>query len=62
MPKRVYFTVLPLAHKVHGCERCRAKMREGQKAVSLIQPGLVSYRHAGRKCPPLIVDRHPFLR
>lgn len=60
--RRTPFTVLELAHKVHGCERCRRKLRAGEKAVSIVRPGLVSYRHAGRACPPIVVDRHPFLR
>lgn len=60
--RRVPFTILPLADKLHGCDRCRRKLRRGEHAVSIVRPGLVSYRHAGRACPPLVIDRHPFLR
>lgn len=61
-PRRVSFTVLAQADKVHGCARCRRKLRAGERAVSIIGSGTVHYQHAGRTCPPAVADRHPFLR
>jgi hypothetical protein len=60
--RRIPFTVLEPAHKVHSCDRCRRPMRTGEKAVALREPHAVSFRHAGRVCPPALGDRHPFLR
>lgn len=48
----VRFTVRPEAHRLHGCRRCRRKLLRGERAVSEVQPGSVTYRHAGRTCPP----------
>ncbi len=59
--RRVPFTVLELADKLHGCERCRRKLRRGEKAVALRGRDTVTFRHAGRVCPPSF-DRHPFNR
>jgi hypothetical protein len=61
-PRRVRFTVLPRAHEVHGCTRCRRKIRTGERAVSIVGAGSVSFQHAGRTCPPPVFDRHPFIR
>jgi hypothetical protein len=51
--KLVRFTVRPEAHKLYGCRRCRARLLRGEHAVSEVRPGSVTYRHAGRWCPPI---------
>lgn len=44
------FTILPLADGKLSCSRCRAKLRTGDSAETLLDDGYVEHRHAGA-CP-----------
>ena len=60
--RRTTFTVLEASDKRLTCSRCRRPLRAGERATSIVRPGLAEYRHAGAKCPPAVFDRHPFIR
>lgn len=56
--RRRTFTVLPLAHRTHRCERCHLPLWQGERATSIITPGRAIMRHAGRTCPPGRLYKH----
>lgn len=60
--RRRTFTVRPEAHNLMTCQRCKRKMRAGERATAVTVPGQAWKVHAGRTCPPYQVDRHPFIR
>lgn len=64
MPTKIKrFEITERAHEMMTCVRCRRKMRATESAVSLVEPGRVTYRHAGRACPPCVDhNRDPHLR
>lgn len=60
--RHVTVTLLPLADKVYGCERCHRRLRAGER-VTFYRAGrdVVFVRHVGRKCP-VVYNPHPFQR
>lgn len=59
MPTKIKFEITERAHETMTCVRCRRKMRAGESAVSVVEPGRVTYRHAGRSCPPCVSKQDP---
>lgn len=50
--RRRTFTVRPEAHRLYACGRCNRRILRGERCTATITPGLASFKHAGRTCPP----------
>lgn len=56
--RRRTLTIGPSGHKLNSCVRCGRKLWAGERVTITVEvPDLVTYKHAGRTCPPVYKHR-----